>query len=96
MVRYLADYGHKEVHQDSNHSEPSSAGHSGRVTRATYNILLEFGDYDLDEFFAERLPPVFETEVEWFWKALFEIADAVEGIHNLDICTDGTRQQYHG
>jgi hypothetical protein len=96
MIRYLADYGHKEIQRASTGPEIVVAERAGDVTRTTYNILLEFGDCDLDEFFAERLPPVFETEVEGFWRALFEVADAVEGIHNLNICTDGMTQEYHG
>jgi hypothetical protein len=96
MVLYLADYGHKEMQTASSRPEIATTGRAQDVTRTTYNILLEYGDCDLDEFFAERLPPVFDTEVEGFWKALFEVADAVEGIHNLSICTDGMKQEYHG
>jgi hypothetical protein len=88
MVRYLTNYKHEELHPRSDYTGP--------VTKTTYNILLEFGDYDLDEFFGERLPPVFDTEVEAFWNGLFEIADAVEGIHNLRISTGRTSQEYHG
>jgi hypothetical protein len=87
MIRYLADYKHEELNRHSD---------EGPVTKTTYNILLEYGDYDLDEFFGERLPPVFDTEVEAFWRGLFEIADAVEGVHNLHICTGATSQDYHG
>jgi hypothetical protein len=87
MVRCLADYGHHEMQRSSGQAA---------VSRTTYNILLEYGDCDLDEFFADRLPPIFETEVEGFWKALFEVADAVEGIHNLNVCAGGMTQEYYG
>ncbi|KAI9776787.1 MAG: hypothetical protein M1816_005081 [Peltula sp. TS41687] len=96
MVQYLADYGHKETRLPPNASGTSTTEGEHEITKTTYNILLEFGDMDLDEFFAERLPPVLQTEVEAFWKALFEVADAVESIHNLITCTGGVVQEYHG
>ena len=67
-----------------------------KETRNTYNILLEFGELDLDEFFAERLPPAFQVETEAFWKDLFEVADALEGIHNLKVNVNGNVEEYHG
>lgn len=85
MVRCLADYEHQEIRRS-----PSLA----ETVATTYNILLEYGDEDLDEYFARLLPPVFQTEVEGFWKGLFEVADAVEGIHNLKTDMDG--EEYHG
>jgi len=96
MVRYVADYQHKEPYLDSNYPGIVSVGQRRPATKSTYNILLEFGDYDLDEFFGERLPPVFDPEVERFWKGLFEVAHTVEGIHNLHICAGGTNHEYHG
>ena len=38
----------------------------------------------LDERFAAILQPVLQTEVEGFWKDLFEVADAVKGIHRFE------------
>ena len=96
MVRYLTEYGHKEIQRAPSWSGTVAPGSVQNVTKTTYNILLEYGDCDLDEFFAERLPPVFDTEVEAFWEDLFEIADAVEGIHNLEVSTDGMRQNFYG
>ena len=96
MVRYLADYGHKEIRRPQNSTEAGIIGEREETIKTTYNILLEYGESDLDEFFAARLPPVLETEVEAFWKALFEVADAIEGIHNLKTSTDGVVQEYHG
>lgn len=80
MVRYLANYGHKER---KSLQDPNSASPQEDAVKDTYNILLEYCDLDLDEFFIERFPPVLESEVEAFWTALFEVADAVEFIHNL-------------
>lgn len=80
MVRYFGEYEHKEAD----------------TCKTTHNILLEYGEFDLDEFFAERLPPVLQTEVEEFWVKLFEVANALDGIHNLRTCTDGITQEYRG
>jgi hypothetical protein len=62
----------------------------------TYNILLEYGEFDLDEFFAERLPPVLQTELEEFWRDLFEVADVVNGIHNLEVRSFGEIRRFYG
>lgn len=97
MVRYLAEYSHEQ-----NNSSPSSpltamSDDSDGGTTTTHNILLEYGEMDLDEFFIMRKPPVLQTEIESFWKGLFEVADAVEGIHNLKIKSgDNTVQEFHG
>jgi hypothetical protein len=47
------------------------------------NLLLEFGTYDLRLIFGHKLPPVFPKEILAFWEALFEVADAVYGIHEF-------------
>ena len=85
MIRYLGDYSHQEIRHVSE-----------EITETTHNILLEYGELDLDEYFIERLPPVLQTEIETFWKALFEVADAVEAIHNLETSTDVQVRKYHG
>lgn len=96
MVQYLGHYEHEEIQLPSHAPETVVTAKEEEVTRTTYNILLEYGDMDLDEFFAERLPPVLQTEVEAFWKDLFEVADAVERIHNLEDRTGGVVQEYYG
>jgi hypothetical protein len=92
MVRCLGDYGHKEIQQTLNSSETGGKD----VCKDTYNILLEFGECDLDEYFTLILPPVFDIEIKAFWKALFEVADALDGIHNLETWVDGVHQYYDG
>lgn len=81
IVRCFGDYSHEG---------------QGNVPETTCNILLEFGDLDLDEFFAERSPPILPSEIVDFWKDLFEISEAVQRIHNLEIRTDGLVQDYNG
>ena len=66
------------------------------MTKATQNILLEYGDCDLDDLFYFQLPPVLQTEIEEFWNHLFEVADAVEKIHNLTIVNDKIATHYYG
>jgi hypothetical protein len=87
IVRCLAEYIHREIRRppDSPQSPHLPDQAADEEVRTTYNILLEYGEFDLDEYFAEFLPPVLQTELEKFWSALFEVADAVEGIHNLAI-----------
>jgi hypothetical protein len=87
MVRYLGGYGHKE--------EIPGASPRGKI-QETHNILLEYGDRDLDELFAERLPPVLQDEIEAFWKSLFEIANALKEFHHWTINNDGIVREYWG
>lgn len=96
MVRYLAGYAHKEIQPSSNSPVIGTTKSQDEITKSTYNILLEFGEFDLDEYFVGRLPPVMEIEIGAFWKDLFEVADAVESIHNLKTNTDGVVQEYYG
>ena len=85
MVQYLGEYSFDEKPND-----PSSR---------THNILLEFGELDLDEFFADpqQHPPLLSLEIIEFWGYLFKVADALQTIHNLVYKNeDGLVQRYHG
>lgn len=75
MVRYLGDYSHDEISKD------------GTISR-THNILLEFGECDLDEYFAENPPPVQSADIVKFWNDLFEVAEALKTFHNLEYTND--------
>ncbi|KAL8855594.1 MAG: hypothetical protein Q9178_007786 [Gyalolechia marmorata] len=97
MVRFLADYTHAERRRvETGEYYASSRNQQENETRYTFNLLLEFGEFDLDEFFAQRLPPVLQDETDEFWKALFDIADALDGIHNLKLDTHGFVREFHG
>ncbi|KAL8972470.1 MAG: hypothetical protein Q9197_002763 [Variospora fuerteventurae] len=97
IVRLLADYSHAEkMDMDLQVGPVPSGDQEESVTTNTFNLLLEFGEFDLDEYFAQRLPPVFQGETEDFWRALFDVADALERIHNLDLDTHGVVQQFDG
>ncbi|KAL8772818.1 MAG: hypothetical protein Q9209_002163 [Squamulea sp. 1 TL-2023] len=97
MVRFLADYSHAERrHNDTQGQSKVLGNQDDPMTRNTFNLLLEFGEVDLDEFFAQRLPPVLQDETDQFWRALFEIADALDGIHNLRINIHGFIRELDG
>lgn len=97
IVRLLADYSHAEkMGMDLQVGPVPSGDQEESVTTNTFNLLLEFGEFDLGEYFAQRLPPVFQGETEEFWRALFDVAEALERIHNLDLDTHGIVQQFDG
>ena len=62
----------------------------------TYNILLEFGAMDLGVYFRDRLPPVLPLEIEAFWRSLFAVANAVEGVHDLKVRDGWKPKEYDG
>lgn len=108
MVQYLGSYSHKErAYEDTVSTTPSNERSTTSpqiiipkeevaVVRTTHNIILEFGESDLEEYFAEYQPPAFQPEVEAFWSGLVEVADAVKGIHNLETNNGGHVQQFYG
>ncbi|KAI8626710.1 hypothetical protein F5Y19DRAFT_478195 [Xylariaceae sp. FL1651] len=50
----------------------------------SYNILLEYGEDDLNEYFFVHCPPTLGREILDFWGKLFQIADALQRVHNLE------------
>ena len=83
MVRWLADY------------EKVDKADATQVK--TYNILLEFGEMDLAVYFKRTLPPVLPLEIEAFWRSLFAVANAVQGVHDLKVRDDsGQTKEYYG
>ncbi|KAF2434232.1 kinase-like protein [Tothia fuscella] len=96
MIRYLGHYSHKETNSRPRFPEdpPNLPGKDGLPQpNLTSNILLEYGEYDLNDVFQYRLPPVFTADIDAFWMALFQIAEVVQGLHNLKIRGD---IYYHG
>jgi hypothetical protein len=91
FVRYLGSYSRKEVirsttantkYHDATAEEQASEQYE---PKHSYNILLQYGDFDLDDYFKESLPPVLQVEIEAFWSDLFQVVDGLEGIHHLKI-----------
>ncbi|KAF2490635.1 hypothetical protein BU16DRAFT_622209 [Lophium mytilinum] len=86
VVQYLGDFS-------------CDGGPAYDPTPRTYNMLLEYGDQDLDGYFAdqESYPPVRTTEILVFWKSLFKVADAISTIQTLPSrYEDGSVELYHG
>ncbi|CAN9421752.1 unnamed protein product [Alternaria alternata] len=73
IVRYLGCYTHQ-------YGEGSDAG-------TTYNLLLEWGQRDLYEAWEDEknVPPVRAREIIRTWESIFEVADAIRHIHNLEV-----------
>ncbi|KAK8006643.1 hypothetical protein PG991_012940 [Apiospora marii] len=85
MVQYLGEY---EIDEET---------HGQGVVR-TSNLLLEFGDFDLEElFFSPKDPPSAFESIVGFWENLSKVAGAVEAIHNLKATREhGDTVNFHG
>ncbi|QDS74920.1 hypothetical protein FKW77_004200 [Venturia effusa] len=79
MVQYLGDFTY------DTHEDPQSR---------TFNLLLEYGEQDLDEFFFQDRPPRLALEIHQFWSDLFEVAKALARVHNLRLRYDDGRDQH--
>ena len=53
------------------------------LNRATHNILLEYAETDLAEYFF-RSPPVLRDTIDDFWKRLMCTAAAIQGLHEFE------------
>lgn len=65
----------------------------------TYNLLLEYGESDLYQAWADEtnVPPVQAQEILRYWKSLFMIAKAIRHVHHLEIPRDkGGSRKFHG
>ena len=95
MVRWLADY--KKAHDPGGMVQNAAArGLKRDFNETSYNILLEYAQMDLSDYFKNMKPPISSLEIEVFWRALFAIADAVKGIHNLKVKDAGITEEYYG
>ena len=83
MVKYLAKFEREEI-------PPKDRRNGEHECRMTYNILLQYGDCDLTEYFIQTYPPLFPSDLYEFWQDLFEVAVTVKGIHTIEAETDET------
>jgi hypothetical protein len=93
LIRRLFDYSHMELtsgHQGSNEAEDEIDG------KMTYNIVLEYGECDLQEYFEQHIPPILEDDQLSFWSDLFLVADAVKDIHEFERSSGGRTERYFG
>ncbi|KAK0653691.1 kinase-like domain-containing protein [Cercophora samala] len=62
-----------------------------------YNILLEYGEQDLEEYLADAYPPVLNSELINFWKKIFRLANTLDSFHNCTyVQPDGTEKLFNG
>lgn len=93
MIRWLANYKYTHVLPTG---QAAAASSPSKQATTSYNILLEYGEMYLGDYFKEVLPPVLQSEIEAFWRSLFATADAVRGIHNFKVCNAGQVEEYYG
>lgn len=72
------------------------AQRNGDIGKSEYNILLEYGDFDLEEHFELHVPPVLPAEILKFWTNLFEVARAIEKVHKIETRRGDRQQEYFG
>ncbi|KAG9195926.1 hypothetical protein G6011_01047 [Alternaria panax] len=68
----------------------------GKGLGKTYNLLLEYGENDLHQAWADEtnVPPVQAQEILQNWKSLFEVAKAIGHVHNLEIQRGKSQQPW--
>lgn len=85
ILQYLGSYTH-------DYGEGKSAG-------KTYNLLLEYGENDLYQAWADEtnIAPVQTHEILQYWRGLFAIAVAIRHIHHFEIPRrTGQPWRFHG
>jgi hypothetical protein len=78
IVRYLGSFTHDYGEGIASDNYP---------LQKTYNLLLEYGELDLYQYWADEtnVPPVRVNEIICYWEKLFEIAVAIRKVHHLDV-----------
>ena len=61
----------------------------------TYNILLEYGDMDLEDYFTSCVPPVLPSEILAFWRDLVDVPESVSKLHDRHVERHGRITEYH-
>ena len=51
----------------------------------TYNIVLEYADFDLHTAFTNESPPISPSEIKGFWEQMLGLATTLNNIHRLDV-----------
>lgn len=85
LVNYLGCYSVEE--------EMTGQDGTSRMERTT-NLLLEYGELDLDEYFADPAisPPAYALEIINFYREVFKIANVLRCLHKVPIERDGQSQ----
>lgn len=85
ILKYLGSYTH-------DYGEGEEMG-------KTYNMLLEYGENDLYQAWADEtnVPPVQAHEILQSWRSLFKVAGAIRHLHKLEILRGkGEPRRFHG
>jgi hypothetical protein len=53
--------------------------------QSTHNIMLEYAENDLEEYFRWRSPPVLHMHIREFWENLLRVAEALHGLHDFEV-----------
>lgn len=65
-----------------------------------HNIILEYGQQDLDEYLADTYPPVLNAEIIAFWEEIFKVAYTLRDLHQFSYTHPDKRIQmfkgWHG
>ena len=83
MIKWLFHYSHVEDERET-------------ANGITYNLVLEHGEYDLEQYFRAHFPPQLESEQVSFWRDLFLVAKAIKGIHNFTDPSGGSETKFYG
>ena len=51
----------------------------------TENLLLEYGEFSLEQIFMHQEPPILPSEIHNFWSHLIKVVDALSDFQNLKI-----------
>jgi hypothetical protein len=71
----------------------------GKGVGKTYNLLLEYGENDLYQAWADEtnVPPVQAQEILQNWNSLFDVAKAIRHVHGFEIYRDkGQPRRFRG
>jgi len=71
----------------------------GKAMGKTYNLLLEYGENDLYQAWADEanVPPVQAQEILQTWNSIFKVAEAIRHVHHLEILRGkGRPWRFHG
>jgi hypothetical protein len=61
-----------------------------------YNIILQYGELDLDEYFVTTPPPALGSDIVAFWENMLGVARGLEGLHSFVLPRAGLDEQYFG
>ncbi len=59
----------------------SATANTGNQAKYSYNILFEYCEMDLRDYFVSKNPPVTSRDIELFWTNISRIVDAAWQLH---------------